>query len=145
MRISLLLTLFYGIIVLGSFSPDTSDYDAYGLKIAANDVLFVEANSASYTFLVQFAPYSFTTRSLQCSFDYDDPAHYVYSLGAGVSQTSNLHPYFYFAGEVVPQGFSDTDSSGRNGTSSVFGSIKITKLHKIILLVCNHYRVTISR
>ncbi|CAF4286003.1 unnamed protein product, partial [Rotaria sordida] len=46
--------------VIATFSPDTSDYNAYGPKIAANDVLFVEAYSNGKTFVVQFAPYNYT-------------------------------------------------------------------------------------
>jgi hypothetical protein len=94
------------------FSPDTTDYDAYGLKIAANDVLFVEANNDWGTFLVQFAPYNYTMNSLQCSIDFDDSAHYAYSVGVGIKQNTTLNPYFYFTGEVT-DGY---DSSGNNGT-----------------------------
>jgi hypothetical protein len=116
MWLFLLIILFNWDIVINDFSPDTSDYDAYGLKIAANDVLFVEANGDAQTFLIQFAPYNYTFGSLQCTVDYDDSAHYVYSVGVGIQQTSTVNPYFYFAGEVVSQDSSGTDSSGRNGT-----------------------------
>ncbi|CAF3115372.1 unnamed protein product [Rotaria sp. Silwood2] len=102
--------------VIGSFSPDTSDFDAYGLKIAANDVLFVQAYGDGKTFLVQFAPYNYTFDSLQCSIDYDDTAHYVYSVGIGQKQTTTLNPYFYFTGEVVSSVSSGKDTSGNNGT-----------------------------
>jgi hypothetical protein len=54
-------------IVISNFSPDTSDYDAYGPKIAANDVLFVEAQNDYETFFVQFAPYNYTIASLWCA------------------------------------------------------------------------------
>jgi hypothetical protein len=111
-----LIILLHTNIVISSFSPDTSDYDAYGLKIAANDVLFVQANGDVKTFLVQYAPYNYTFGSLQCSFDYDDPAHYVYSVGVGIKQNTTLNTYFYFAGEVVSQGLTGTDTSGKNGT-----------------------------
>jgi hypothetical protein len=111
-----LIILLHTNLVITDFSPDTSDYDAYGLKIAANDVLFVQANGDSETFLIQYAPYNYTFNSLQCSFDYDDPAHYVYSVGVGIKQSTTLNPYFYFAGEVVPQGCANTDMSGKNGT-----------------------------
>ncbi|CAF1325104.1 unnamed protein product [Adineta steineri] len=99
-----------------SFSPDTSNYDAYGLKIAANDVIFVEAQGDEETYLVQFAPFDYAMGSLQCSFDYDDSTHYVYSVGVGQKQNTTKNSYFYFAGEVVPAGFSKTDMSGHNGT-----------------------------
>ncbi|UJR17028.1 hypothetical protein I4U23_003926 [Adineta vaga] len=111
-----LLIFYYGESIASSFSPDTTNFDAYGLKIAANDVIFVEANSESETFLVQFAPYDYTFDSLQCSFDYDDSSHYVYSVGVGQKQNTTTNSYFYFAGEVIAQGPFTTDSSGRNGS-----------------------------
>jgi hypothetical protein len=111
-----LIILLHNELVITEFDPDTSDYDAYGLKIAANDVLFVEAKGDVEEFLVQFAPYNYTFGSLQCSFDYDDPSHYVYTVRVGIKQNTTLNPYFYFAGEVVPQGFQSTDMSGHNGT-----------------------------
>jgi hypothetical protein len=110
------IILLHNNIVITTFSPDTSDFDAYGLKIAANDVLFVEAKGNGETYLIQFAPYNYTFGSLQCSFNYDDPAHYVYSVKVGMKQTSTLNPYFYYAGEVVPQSWSSTDMAGKNGT-----------------------------
>jgi hypothetical protein len=111
MWLLLLIILFRSDIVIGDFSPDTSNYDAYGLKIAANDVLFVEAYVDEQTFLVQYAPYNYTMSSLQCSFDYDDSAYYVYSVGVGIKQNTTLYSYFYFAGEVIGE-----DSSGNNAT-----------------------------
>ncbi|CAF1120920.1 unnamed protein product [Adineta ricciae] len=99
-----------------SFSPDMSDYDAYGIKIAANDVLFAQVDNSGQTFLVQFAPYNYTFDSLQCSFDFDDSTHYVYSVGVGQKQNSTTNPYFYYAGEVVTSGPIATDRSGHNGT-----------------------------
>jgi hypothetical protein len=110
----LLTILLRNNLVATDFSPDTTDFDAYGLKIAANDVLFVEADNDAQIFLVQFAPYNYTMTTLQCSIDFDDEAHYVYSVGVGIKQNTTLNPYFYFTGEVVS---SDSfDSSGNNGT-----------------------------
>ncbi|CAF1330687.1 unnamed protein product [Adineta steineri] len=116
MRLIFLIILFHLELFNSSFSPDTSNYDAYGLKIAANDVIFVEAQGDEETYLVQFAPYDYAMGSLQCSFDYDDSTHYVYSVGVGQKQNTTKNSYFYFAGEVVPAGFSKTDMSGHNGT-----------------------------
>lgn len=100
----------------GIFSPDTSDYEAYGVKIAANDILFVEANGDGNTFTVLFAPYNYTFDSMQCSINYDDPAHYVYSVGVGSKQNATLNPYFYFIGEVASQSWTNADAMGRNGS-----------------------------
>ena len=99
-----------------SFAPDTSDYDAYGIKVTANSVSIVEAHSNSAKFVVLFSPYNYYFDSLRCSVDFDDQAHYVYTVGVGSKQTSNSNPYFFFAGEVVPRGSSSTDASGNNGT-----------------------------
>jgi hypothetical protein len=73
--------------------------------------MMVEARSDSKTFLVQFAPYNYTATSLQCSIDYDDPTHYVYSVDIGAQQ-NDTNPYFFVMGEVLPP----TDQSGNNGT-----------------------------
>jgi hypothetical protein len=94
------------------FAPDTKSYDAYGIKLTANDVMLVEARSDSKTFLVQYAPYNYTNTSLQCSIDYDDPSHYVYSICIGAKQTANQEPYFFVVGEVLPP----SDRFGNNGT-----------------------------
>ncbi|CAF1380842.1 unnamed protein product [Rotaria sordida] len=116
MYLLFLIILLHDSKVIATFSPDTSDYNAYGPKIAANDVLFVEAYSNGKTFVVQFAPYNYTFDSLQCSINYDDTTHYVYSVGVGQKQTTTLKPYFYFAGEVVSDNSQGTDTSGNNGT-----------------------------
>ena len=99
-----------------AFSPDTTDFDAYGLKIAANDVLFVQAKSALKTFLVQYAPYDVIFNLFQCTISYDDSTHYVYSVGVGSKQNATNTTYFYFSGEVVSTSSSGTDQSGYNGT-----------------------------
>ncbi|CAF2779823.1 unnamed protein product [Rotaria sp. Silwood2] len=114
MWLLLLIILLCNDLVIIGFSPDTSDFDAYDLKIAANDVLFVQAYGDGKTFHVQFAPYNYTFDSPSCSMDYDDSAHYVYSVGVGQQQTTTLNPYFYFAGEVVSSVSSGTDTSGNN-------------------------------
>ena len=54
-------------LTVARFSPDRSDHDAYGIKIAGNDILFVQANNDDQSYLVQFAPYNYTNESLQCS------------------------------------------------------------------------------
>ena len=99
-----------------TFSPDITDYDAYGLKIAINDVLFVEVENYLQTALIQFAPYDCQYGSLQCSWQFEDPTHYVYSVGVGLKQNSTTNPYFYFSGEVTTSDGSGGDLLGRNGT-----------------------------
>lgn len=93
--------------VNGDFNPDTTDFDAYGVKIAANDFLLIEAQGSSTQFLVQYSPYDYGNISLQCSVSYDDSTHYVYTVGVGIKQNTTSSSYFYFAGEIVPQSATD--------------------------------------
>jgi hypothetical protein len=116
MWLLLLVIVTHKCATAATFSPDTSNFDAYGVKLAANNVLLVEAQGKSETFLVLFAPYNYTLDSLQCSVDYDDDTHYVYTVGVGPKQTAGINPHFFYAGEVVPAGTSTTDSLGHSGT-----------------------------
>ena len=99
-----------------AFSPDMTDFDAYGLKIAANDDLFAQAKNQGRNFLVQFGSQTNRGVSLQCSLDYDDPSHYVYSVAIGAKQSLTNQPLFYYAGEIVSSGPRTADRSNRNGT-----------------------------
>ena len=98
-----------------AFSPNTKDYDAYGIIIAGNEIMLVESQGDQTTFLVQYAPYNYTLNSLQCIIEYDDPRHYVYSVGIGVKQNST-QSYFIFAGEVGSSSGSSMDQKGNNCT-----------------------------
>ena len=111
-----LLVLFLIYSIVHSFSPDTNNFDDFGIKIAANNVLFVQARGTDETFLVQFSPYNYTNDTLQCTLPYDDATHYVYSVGVGIKQNATTNSFFYFSGEVVSQGGSSFDASNRNGT-----------------------------
>ena len=73
----------------------------YGIKIAANSLVFVEAKNQDKTFAVQFAPYNGTKAALQCVIPFGDPTHYIYSVAVGSSQVLTKDPYVYYAGEVV--------------------------------------------
>ena len=84
-----------------NFSPDENDYNAYGLKIAANDIMIVEAQNDLTDFLVQFAPYTNNvtqTVARSCLIEYDDTSQYVYAVALGKNQsTYNI----YFVGEMI--------------------------------------------
>ncbi|CAF1113401.1 unnamed protein product [Didymodactylos carnosus] len=88
-----------------TFSPDTSDYDAYGLKVAANDLLIVEAQNKYTQFLIQFAPYTDNIEQMSqssCSVEYSDSSHYIYAVTLGKNQTStSSQRYFFFVGEML--------------------------------------------
>ena len=97
--------------VTASFSPNTRDLDAYGVKIAGNKDLFVQANSRDRTFLTVTFPYYINEPNFRCSFTYTNPAEYIYTVGFGSKQGFGHAPYFYYAGEMVP-----TDAKGADGT-----------------------------
>ena len=115
-RLILLLALLHSHIVIAPFAPDPSNFDTYGLKFAANDVLFVQALNQESTYTIQFAPYDNATASLRCSLDYKDETHYVYSLGVGSKQSLYIKPLFYVSGEIVPQFSTGNEAESHNGT-----------------------------
>ncbi|CAF1266557.1 unnamed protein product [Rotaria magnacalcarata] len=88
-----------------AFSPDRSNYDAYGVKIAMNDIFLVQAQNAQVppSFFIQFAPYNNTQSSLQCSINYDNIQNYVYTVAVGKNPNQN-QVQFFFAGEVLNTG-----------------------------------------
>ena len=111
-----LLLLLSSLTIINGFSPDYNDYDAYGTKIAINDILFVEAKNQDFTYIVQFAPYNNTKAPLQCFLNYPDISHYIYTVGVGSSQVLTKNPYIYYTGEVAAWNGRSTDNNGRQGT-----------------------------
>ena len=91
------------------FSPRTSDYDSYGLKITGNDKMMIEALGDAQIFLVRYAPYNSTSQSLQCAITYNDSTKYVYSIGIGRKQNFN-QSYFFYAGEIISKNSPDYGS-----------------------------------
>ena len=108
--------LFYSHMINALFSPDFTDYDAYGIKIAANSLIFMEAKNQDKTYFLKFAPYNYTNTSLQCALGYIDPTHYIYSVAVGSSQALTNQPYVYYAGAVASTNGVDGDKYGRKGT-----------------------------
>ncbi|CAF0817948.1 unnamed protein product [Didymodactylos carnosus] len=85
------------------FDPDTSNYDAYGLKVAANDNLIVEALNDYQQFYIQFAPYSSNvvqSTNLFCAIDFNASSQYIYAVAIGKNQSSS-QLYFFFVGELT--------------------------------------------
>ena len=114
-RVFLLVSLRFS-TATASFSPNTEDLDAYGIKIAGNNDLFVQANSWDRTFLIHLAPFSTIDDQSPCYVSYPDPAHYIYTVGIGSKQYDSKRAFFYYAGEVVPKTAAGVDASGYNGT-----------------------------
>ncbi|CAF1405986.1 unnamed protein product [Adineta steineri] len=100
----ILLQLFSFFICFSSavvFSPDTSDYDAYGLKVAANSLMIVEALNDYTEFLIQFAPYTDNTTQTDdrsCSIEYDNESQFVYTIALGKNQSTYD---IFFVGEMI--------------------------------------------
>jgi hypothetical protein len=83
------------------FSPNPNDYDAYGMKIAANNLMIVEAQNDYAQFQIRFAPFTGNltqTDQLSCTIKYDSTSQFVYTVALGRNQTSLS---FYFVGEVI--------------------------------------------
>jgi hypothetical protein len=95
------------------FSPDVNDYDAYGLKMAANNLMIAEVQNDLTDFLVQFAPYTDDVTQVNdngCSISYSDSSWYIYAIALGKNQlTYNA----FFVGEIVGL---DEDTSLENRT-----------------------------
>jgi len=81
--------------IVFSFSPDTSSFDAYGLKLAANDILLVESLSSASSFLLRLAPYNY---SLSCTIAYNDSNQYVFAVALYSQATYNDSIRFVFIG-----------------------------------------------
>lgn len=85
--------------LVANFSPNTNDYDAYGLKVAANNLMIVQADNDLTEFVIQFGNYTddlenSTERS--CSFEYESTSHYVYTVALGKNQSTYR---VFFVGE----------------------------------------------
>jgi hypothetical protein len=92
------LTIIYLFIVLPivlSFSSDTSSFDAYGLKLAANDILLVESLPSQSAFFLRLAPFNY---SLSCTLTYNDSDQYIYAVAVPRQTTTNDTIRFVFIG-----------------------------------------------
>ena len=105
--LQLLSLLKFFICLAVGFSPDTNNYDAYGLKIAANNFMIVAAQNDLTRFLIQFAPYTDNiTQSNErgCFVDYTDSSQFVYTVALGKNQSEyNI----FFVGEMINLNESD--------------------------------------
>jgi hypothetical protein len=92
---SFMFHLFVAASIVFSFSPDTSSFDAYGLKLAANDVLLVESIFSSSAFFLRLSPYNY---SLSCTIAYNDSNQYVFAVTLHSRATYNDSIRFVFIG-----------------------------------------------
>lgn len=87
--------------VTADFSPNKNDYNAYGLKVAANDLMIVQADNDLTEFLVQFSPYTDdveNSTNRRCSIEYDSVSHYIYTVALGKNQSTYS---VFFVGEII--------------------------------------------
>jgi hypothetical protein len=85
------------------FVPNRTDFNAYGVKIAMNEVFLVLAENGNNppVFFLQFAPYNNTQPSSQCKIPYPEPIHhFIYTVALGQKQTKD-RTHFFFAGELI--------------------------------------------
>jgi len=82
-------------IIVSSFSPDKSSFDAYGLKLAANDILLVESLPSDSSFSLRLAPFDY---SLSCTIPYNDSNQYVYAVAVQAQATYDDIIRFVFIG-----------------------------------------------
>jgi hypothetical protein len=83
------------ISIVSSFSPDITSFDAYGLKLAANDILLVESLPSDFSFLLRLAPFNY---SLSCTIPYNDSNQYVFAVALNSQATYNDSIRFVFIG-----------------------------------------------
>ena len=84
------------------FPPSTSDYNAYGQKVAANNLMIVQTDNAYSVFYIQFGNYTDNVTPSDdrfCEIEYPDSSFYIYTVALGKSQTaiSNV----FFVGELT--------------------------------------------
>ena len=94
MYASLLFALLL-IIPVSSFTPDKTSFEAYGSKLAANDLLLVKSVPGDASFFLRLAPYNY---SLSCTIAYNDSNQYVYTVVVPAQVTSNQSIRFVFIG-----------------------------------------------
>ena len=137
--VRLFLSLFFlTCLSLGvNFSPKTDDFNAYGLKMAANGLMIVEAQNDYSDFLVQFAPYTddfnkgiFRT----CSVKYQNASQYIYTVALGKNQsTYNV----FFVGEII-----DLDEDAQLVNRTFVGILSYNGSNNTI--DCNNFSYTIQ-
>ncbi|CAF1073823.1 unnamed protein product [Didymodactylos carnosus] len=114
-----------------TFSSYTSDYDAFGLKIAGNDQLIVEvlnsdANYNQQYFRISYAPHNNSSTNQQCFTTYKvAESLYIYMVAVGRHPTATS---VFFAGEI-DDGISNDNGStfiGILNTTSVINCVGYT-------------------
>jgi hypothetical protein len=90
-----IIYLFIFVQIVCTFTPDTSSFDAYGIKLAVNDILLVESLSSTSSFFLRLAPYNY---SLSCTIACNDSNQYIYAVAVHRYATLNHTIRFVFIG-----------------------------------------------
>jgi hypothetical protein len=69
--------LLFLVSIVVCFSPDIFSFDAYGLKLAANDILLVESLPSDFSFFLRLSPFNY---SLSCKIAYNDSNQYIFGV-----------------------------------------------------------------
>jgi hypothetical protein len=91
----LYLSIIISIVSCSTFTPDTLQFDAYGLKLAANDIFLVETLNSDSSFFLRLSPYNY---SLSCTIPYNDSNQFVFAVALHSHATYNDTIRFVFNG-----------------------------------------------
>ena len=84
-----------------NFSPDMNDYNAYGLKMAANNLMIVQIDNSITGFIITYAPYTDDADNIAertCWVYYESAPYYFYTVALGKNQSTYS---FFLVGEVT--------------------------------------------
>jgi hypothetical protein len=132
----LIVYFFVVIPIVSSFSPDTSSFDAYGLKLAVNEILLVESLPSDSSFLLRLSPYNY---SLSCTIGYNDSNQYVYAVSVASQMTSNDSIRFVFIGVNIETNVPFIGSLTYSGVSGITYVTTVKPTRKSIF-PCNGWK-----
>ena len=107
-----ILALFaFCLCLVVNFPPDTDDYDAYGLNMAANNLMIVQIENSIPAFFITFGPYTDDADNSvdrTCFIPLESEPYYFYTVALGKNQSTYN---FFFVGEVTGLDESTAESS----------------------------------
>jgi hypothetical protein len=130
--------LFLAVSIVFSLSPETSLFDAYGLKLAANDFLVIESLNSQEAFFLRLAPFNY---SLSCTVPYNVSDQYIYAVAVHRQATTNNSNRFVFIGVNTETDVPFIGSFTYNGTTGAeyVASVQQTRKTKF---PCNGWQTT---
>ncbi|CAF3445522.1 unnamed protein product [Rotaria socialis] len=130
----LILTFFVCLSCAALFSPDRTDYDAYGPKIAGNRFFIVQVDNEFNFFNFMFANYTdaFGTNFGRYCYRHFDSSWYIYAVAVGKNQST---PGVYFIGEIR-----ELEENQARGERIFFGFWKYTG--SLDVINCYYFNLT---